>query len=448
MRWLAYGLMTVSLASAVFLNGGVAPREWEWSALGLAVGAAIWVTGGQPRDRAPGNTWGLAVMAGLLGWMLLQLVPLPPGLVMWLSPEHWQAVAAAREVTRQDIGAWVALSVAPSATIERLLYILPAMATFVAAREMAWWWSKSLWIALAPVVGIAWLESILGLVQFYFMRMAGGPAGSATGTYVNRNHFSGLLEMALPVAIMWAIETWRNNTTRHKQPVGIAIATAMLLGVSGCILMGVVVSLSRMGFIATLVTAAVTLLMLLVSTCSPEFPWKRWRWAIPVGVLPFIFVLLPTQELVARFADLAATEEVSKDTRVRIWQETLHATSDYRWAGCGIGAYEQWLYQYKTAAPVNTVDFAHNDYLQIFAELGVIGTGLVAVLVGWILWRLLFVVVGMRGRENWHMALGLFGAIVMLGLHGLADFNLYIPANAAALAWLGGIAVSPGLRRY
>lgn len=448
LRWLAYCLMTVSLAAAVFLHGGVLPDEWGWSAVGLAIGATIWVTVGPPRDRAPGNTWGLAVLAALLGWMLLQLVPLPPGLVAWLSPQHWQAVIAARAVTGQDAGAWVALSVAPPATTERLLYVLPAMATFVAAREMAWWWSERMWIAIAPVVGIAWIESVLGLVQFYFMRMAGGPAGSATGTYVNRNHFSGLLEMALPVAIVWVIATWRKNTTRHEQPVGVAIATAILLGVSACILMGVVLSLSRMGFISTLVAAAVILLMLLASMGSPESRWSRWRWAIPAGVLAFILALLPTQELVLRFADLAATEEVGKDTRVEIWQDTLLMTSDYKWAGCGLGAYEQCLYRYKTTAPVNTVDFAHNDYLQIFAELGVIGSALVAGLAGWILWRLLSVVLWMRGAENWHMAVGLFGAVVMLGMHSMADFNLYIPANAAAFAWLAGVAVSPGLRRY
>jgi hypothetical protein len=41
---------------------------------------------------------------------------------------------------------------------------------------------------------------------------------------------------------------------------------------------------------------------------------------------------------------------------------------------------------------------------------------------------------------------GILGALFAIGLHSLADFNLYIPANALTLAWLSGIADSPVLR--
>jgi hypothetical protein len=51
-----------------------------------------------------------------------------------------------------------------------------------------------------------------------------------------------------------------------------------------------------------------------------------------------------------------------------------------------------------------------------------------------------------RKTLNWEFAVGLFVALVTLGLHSMADFNLYSPANALVLAWLGGVAVSPGLR--
>lgn len=445
LRWLGYGLMTFSLGVAVLLKGGVHAQQWEWSALGLSLGAIFWVTQNK-YDRAPGNPWGLALLAGVLGWMLFQLAPLPPGLVAWLSPERWQNVAAARNLTGRDPATWVALSVSPMATTERLLFVLPAMAAFVAAREMAWRWADRLWIAFAPLVAIAGLESLLGLVQFYLMRMDGGSTGSATGTYVNRNHFAGLLEMVLPVVLTWAIATWRRKTTRHEQPVGVAIATATLVAISGCILIGVVLSLSRMGFISTLIAAGITLLLLLTSWGSPESPRSRWRWTIPAAAVLLIAVFLPTRELVLRFADLAATEEITEDTRVEIWRNTLEVTSDYRWTGCGLGAYEPCLYKYKTAAPVNRVDFAHNDYLQIFAEFGLIGSLLVAVLAGWILWRPLSVVVWRRGSGNRELAIGLLGSLLIIGLHSLADFNLYIPANAAAFAWIAGVAVSPALR--
>src|SRR5439155_23530513 len=120
-----------------------------------------------------------------------------------------------------------------------------------------------------------------------------------------------------------------------------------------------------------------------------ESRWSRWPWAIPIGVVLFVVIFLPTEELVLRFADFAATEDVSKDMRAGIWRDTLLMTSGYKWTGCGLGAYQQCMYAYKTVAPVNTLDFAHNDYLQILAELGIVGSAFVAMLASWILWRLL-----------------------------------------------------------
>jgi O-antigen ligase len=97
------------------------------------------------------------------------------------------------------------------------------------------------------------------------------------------------------------------------------------------------------------------------------------------------------------------------------------------------------MYQFKTAAPTNTVDYAHNDYLQITAELGIPGVLLLAALAVWVLGRTLRTVIFMRGSPNWALACGLLGAFLAIAVHSLADFNLYVPANALAFAWLAGL---------
>jgi O-antigen ligase len=445
-RWLTYFLLTVSLAAAAFLTGGVNAPQWEWSALGISVAGCLSAFVDSKR-KGSRQRWGLMLLDLMLGWILLQLIPLPVGLVALLSPSRWSAAAAARVVTGQDSGAWLALSVAPAASLERLLDVLPAMTAFVVAREMAWWWSDRLWLAVAPVIGIAWLESLLGLIQFYFMRMAGGDAASATGTYVNRNHFAGLLEMAFPLAAMWAISTWRRGATRLKDPAGSALRASGLFAIASCLLAGVVVSLSRMGFLAALAAVGLTVLSLAASQGAGEFNARhRWFWIASIALPVYIFAVLSTKEMAVRFADLAATDDISKDARMEIWADTTRLIGAYKWTGCGLGAYEHCLYRFKTAAPTNTVDFAHNDYLQILSEVGVPGGFLTAAIAGWILSRILSVVLFRRGGKNWEVAVGLLAAFMALGLHSFADFNLYIPANGLALAWLGGVAVSPGLR--
>jgi O-antigen ligase len=447
--WAAYCLMAASLAAAVLLKAGVHPQQWEWSALGISVAAILAVS--TENDRAPGDKWGLGLMGVVLAWMAFQVAPLPAALVARLTHEHWHALAAARAATGQDPRAWMALSVAPSATIERLLDVIPAMAAFVAAREMAWWWRGRMWIVVAPIVGVAFFESLLGLAQFYFVRAAGGEVGPAAGTYANPDHFAGLLEMAFPVAVVLAISVWRKSVAQGNQTLGPPLWIALLLAISASLLAGVVVSLSRMGFISTLAAAALTMLLVPLSQANAHGAragWRRaWRWVVPLALPLSILILLPTRELVLRFADLTSTQGLSRQDRVGIWRDTLQFIGAYKWTGCGLGAYEHGFYRYQAVDPAGTVNFAHNDYLQIVAELGIPGSLLVGFLAGWIVARTLAVVLWRRGASNWELAVGLFASLATIGLHSLADFNLYIPANALAFAWLSGVAVSPGLRR-
>jgi O-antigen ligase len=424
MRPAAYLLMAVSLAAAIILKAGVVPAQFGWCALGVSLAACLALA------RAPRANRATVILTLLLGWMLLQLVPLPPTLVALLSPYRYHALQAARTALGQAPLAWMPLSAAPAATLDGLLFVVPAMAAFLAAGEMARWWARRMWLVAAPVLVLAWLEAVLGLAQFFFMRMAGPNAASVTGTYVNYDHFAGLLEMAFPLAIVGALST-RDPLAR----IPAALRTSAMLAVAACLLMGIILSLSRMGVVSTL-TAAAGVLVALVFSLPRR---RRWLWLVPIAIPLLILATLSTRELVLRFADLTATQEISKDVRVQIWTDTLHVIAAYRWTGCGLGAYERGLYQFKTAAPTNTVDYVHNDYLQMAAELGIPGMLLLAALTVWVLGRTLRVVIFVRGSPNWTLACGLLGAFLAIAVHSLADFNLYVPANALAFAWLAGL---------
>ena len=198
--------------------------------------------------------------------------------------------------------------------------------------------------------------------------------------------------MAFPVAVALAISAWRKGAAQFNQTAGPALRMALMLAVSACLLAGVVVSQSRMGFIATLTGAGFA--MLLVALRKPlsqdetDQTGRRsrnaWRWAVALALPVSIMALLPTRELILRFADMASTQEVSRDDRVKIWRDTLRFAGAYKWTGSGLGAFEHGFFRYQTVAPVNTVDFAHNDYLQIVAEVGIPGSLLVVALAGWI----------------------------------------------------------------
>ena len=384
----------------------------------------------------------------LLAWMLFQLVPLPPALVASLSPHRWSSISAARSYLGFEVSAWLPLSVAPAATLERLLYVIPAMAAFVAAREMGRWWRgrSSIWIAVAPVIGAALLESAMGLAQFYAGREATAAPTPVSGTYVNRNHFAGLLELALPLVVMWAVAVWSKVDEDGLRSPGVALATSLLLGIGACILAAVIGSLSRMGFIATLAGLTTVIGGWLIRRSRDDSKMPRWLWIFPV-ILPLgIAAFFSTDALVTRFAGSPGDAGgVTADGRVQLWKEAVQVIAAYKWTGTGLGAYQQGLYPFRAFAPALTVDFAHNDFLQVLAELGLFGGVLAMAFAVWILWQPLSVLLK-PGSKQWPLAFGLLGSFVAIGLHSLVDFNLYIPANAFALAWLAGVAVSPGLK--
>ena len=162
-RWVVYSILVLCLAFAVLLQGGVDPAQWQWIAAAISLACWLCLVLRSRRVSGPGNALELQMLGVLLLWMLLQMTPLPPAVVAFLSPNVWALAKAARITAGYDLNAWLPLSVAPGATLQRLLNVLPAMAAFVAVREMARWRNgRRLWILVAPVIAIAFWESLLG----------------------------------------------------------------------------------------------------------------------------------------------------------------------------------------------------------------------------------------------------------------------------------------------
>jgi O-antigen ligase len=256
--------------------------------------------------------------------------------------------------------------------------------------------------------------------------------------------------MALPVAVAVGIWIYRKGVTRHSSSGRAAVWSSLWFGMAVCLLLGIVTSLSRMGFLAALSGLGIAGILAIGSWergPGDGRAWFRTLWPagmVTLGVL-WLFIFLPTDELISRFASFAQTEDISQDTRAEIWRETGRMVDEYPVFGSGLGSYEAAFMKYKTVAPMHTVDYAHNDYLQVIAETGYVGFVLAMALAGYVFWRVIRVLRWERGRKNWWLAVGLTGSMSAMALHSLVDFNLYIPANALALAWIAGLAVSEGL---
>ena len=230
--------------------------------------------------------------------------------------------------------------------------------------------------------------------------------------------------------------------------MGAALKSCALIAVSTVMLVAIVHSQSRMGFVAVLAGLLIAgTLWFGTERFGPErvgLTGFGLRTRVPlvalVALLVFLgFIFLPTDALIHRFADLATSEEVSADTRAQIWRETLGLVEAYPLLGVGLGGYESGFIEYKRVAPLYLVDFAHNDYLQLLAEFGVVGFTLLLLLAGRTLTQAFWV--GSVSREIDGRCLGIAaaGSLGAIALHSFVDFNLYIPAHTMMVAWIGGV---------
>lgn len=421
------------------MSGGVWPRDWYTCLGALAVLAVVYFGVTRRADFAPrlpaGRRWALVVVAAVAG---LQLVPLPLGLIRVLSPARAKLTEALGTV---GIPAGLTtLSVAPAASWEWAVTLLGLMLTYLLLRELVHRFEDRPWVAAAPLIVAATLEAVLGLSQAF---LSADVTQSSTGTFANRNHFAGLLAMCLPVAVMGAagLYTGSGARSRRRKPLVPALAASGLLVCAGVMLVAVISSLSRMGFISALCGLAVMGSLALARGRAGVRRWLPVAAAVALAIAAFI--VLPTDQLIERFGSLSTSEEMPADERALIWGDTLRLIGAYPLFGCGLGAYESALLPYKTSAPLYTVDYAHNDYLQLLAELGVLGFAPLLLLAAAIYAR------GCRGAMHMargpgaYLALGAAGGLAAIALHSLADFNLYIPANAMAAVWLGALADLP-----
>ena len=346
----------------------------------------------------------------------------------------------------------------------------------------------SCWLAIWPIVTIGVLEAGLGLWQYFSgtgeqVRYFFGGSGEHLrwGTYANHDHYAGFLEMALPFAVVYPVallhrararahsltlDTWHLKPafstrhlappphtphlapalSRHLAPDTRHLAPALAVwALAGVILAGIVFSFSRMGFIAALFSLFV---MGALAFGARPVSWvasARKRQAGAVGMVAALlltgFLFLPPDKLILRFAQIASVEGLTAEGRIKLWAETIPLIKAYPVFGCGLGGYETAFSRFKVSGVLVTDDFAHNDYLQLLAELGLVGFAVGATLAFSAVRMAVRRAVSCADPGTRCFAVACAGALAAILLHSLVDFNLYIPANAMLLAWIAGMVV-------
>lgn len=275
------------------------------------------------------------------------------------------------------------------------------------------------------------------------------PSPRATGLggpFVNRNHFAGYMEMLIPIPIALALSRAVGGEAR------------MFFGFAAAI-MGIaeVAALSRGGMVS--LAAGVLFLAAVSGKRKRDDAGRRKGSSLNSSPVPVMLVMLAAIavgvfwvgadfDVIKRIADDPLTTSAASD-RKAIWSDTINMFTANPMLGVGLGVYETVYPLYGRGNGTLLVQYAHNDYLQVLADGGLVGG---AIGIWFIAVTLRSVARGSKSHDGLlrSLSLGSAAGIFAILVHSLFDFNLQIPSNALLFLVLSavvsqiGATVSPG----
>ncbi len=437
---LGFGGLLVALVWAPWPLGS--NRPWGLALLaGLVWGSLLLAVLGRALQAQPGPALQPAAwvpVAGLLGFAGLAVVQMLPGLgagggTLSIDPFHTRAYLLA---TLLYLGAW--------------LLVLLTVNTRTRGQQL-----------LAALLTAGVLQAVTAVVLYsaghsYELWFAAFDQGDRTkGTFVNPDHLAGYMELTLSAGLGWLIAqlgddapspqaSWR---TRVVAVLAFVMSAKMLMRLLLVVLViALVMTHSRMGNGAFFISLALT---------GGLVAWRSKRlrrpalWLVASMAVVDLFIVGQWVGLDRVVQRLKHTAEASSDTlagfglanaqppreetlaqRLEVPHLSLQLVAERPFLGHGGGTYYTAFPPLKRAGLPWHWDHAHNDYVQVASDMGLLGLALwisIGIASAWHAARLLR---DDGTRVNRGLAVASIMALSSLGLHSMVDFNLHIPANA------------------
>jgi O-antigen ligase len=350
-----------------------------------------------------------------------------------------------------------------------LLSLLPSASLELSAKEIVKWIEVIVIYALVSqaaderlgrwvvwaLLAAATCEAVVGIYQF-LGRV--GPEGfvlfgrfmRAYGHFAQPNPFAGYLGLSFPLSYALSMQSWSSFARFLRRPSFALLPAVLPVVATGIAGVAIAMSWSRGAWVGLACSAGVVTLL-------------RSRRAVVTVAIIVLFVTsglalggaryIPAS-LVQRGADLipflsgidVAHAEVNDANwaileRMAHWQAATGMISDHPWLGVGIGNYPVAYPQYAIGRWRDPLGHAHNYYLNIAAEAGLVGLGAYLILVVACFVATLHVIRRTRESSWWRaVALGVMGVLTHLSVHNLFD-NLYVHSMNVQLGLVLGLLV-------
>lgn len=255
--------------------------------------------------------------------------------------------------------------------------------------------------------------------------------GASFGSFVNRHNYAAFVEMAmaLPLGLIF--------TGAIKKDKRLLYITAIaLMGIS------LLLSRSRGGLVAFVAEIILLVILTRTSSSSKQFALKAvLAGLLVVGIIGGA-VFVGGESSLTRFAETATSKDITTD-RGHIWRVTLSAITHNLPFGAGLGAFGVAYTPYDSYNGLERVEQAHNDYLQVLSDAGIVGF-----LIGaFFLYRVTRT--GLKNTKTGNtfrrgVAIGAFSGIFAILVHSIFDFVLHTTAITVMFLTLIGLLSASG----
>ena len=440
-------LLLASVAWGVFAFGAVyAWAYWPLAATAAVTGVlGLLVTRGSPGSelRGPAIALGTVIAAALI-----QLAPLPLPTLEAVSPSTTQVLRQIDPALAAGLIDRHPLSIRPGLTLTAAgLLACWSLAALGSARLFSRTGAVG-FVQTLTVIGV--LVALVGIVQaplftgtiYGFWRPLN--EGNPFGPFVNRNHFAGWMLMAIPTTLGLWIGSLAQVQARLRPEARARLlwlstpeASRLLLYGAAILTMGValLMTMSRSGMVA--LAAAAMALSLVAVRRQPT--WTR-RLATIAGSVAAVALLISWVGL-GRIEDRFVQETDGATTRLGAWSDAWQVVRDFPLAGTGLNTYGVATLLYQRHEMFHHYAQAHNDYLQLAAEGGmllivpVVAAGVAIILAI----RRRFAEAS--GARTFWIRAGAVTGLFAVGVQELFEFSLQMPGNALLFAVLCGIAL-------
>ncbi|MEW6456132.1 MAG: O-antigen ligase family protein [Acidobacteriota bacterium] len=389
---------------------------------------------------------------------VIQVIPLPQFILKILSKNSfriYEGVFSGGLVGSEKMG-WKTISLSPAFSFYELIkYLSYFLFAFLVSRCIRT--KKQIEIFVLVMIIAAIFQSFYGLTEFFggteriFGYKRKWHVGSATGTFINRNHFSGFLEMIFPISVGYLLAkadffVMEKGLSLREKILWFSqdrLQKSIILGLIS-VLIGIAIffSRSRTGIFIFFITIFLMIIAISIggrNSSEKLSREKRFRKIVRVIFLTVLFsvILIGIKPIIERFS----WESVAGEGRPIIFKNTIDMIKDFPLFGAGPGTYMYAYTMYEKIYVNGITDHAHNDYLELLAESGLIGGGSLILFafgaVGY------FFMKWVKRRDYFikGVILGCILGIVAILIHSITDFNLRIPANAVYFITLYALSI-------